>query len=59
MQVDAIYWIPKDQFKSLHYGGIKYTIYIIRILAGNKWHTQKGLAEYSFVKRIFKRHGHG
>lgn len=62
MQVDAIYKIPQDQFKSLNYGGIKYTIvfdsvYIIRVLVGNKWHAQKGLVEYTFVKRVFKRHG--
>lgn len=48
MQVDAIYKISQDQFKSLNYGRIKYTIvfdsvYIIRVLVGNKWHTQKGL----------------
>ena len=44
MQVDAIYKISQDQFKSLNYGGIKYTIvfdsvYIIRVLVGNKWHA--------------------
>lgn len=62
MQEDAIYQIPKDQFQNLNHGGIKYTVVsnticIIRVLAGNKWHTHKGSAECNFVKRIFKRHG--
>lgn len=48
-------------FQLKNHGRSKYTVVsnvicIIRALARNKWHTQKGSAECNFVKRVFKRH---